>query len=55
MTGRPFTFEHSTDDIATALERLDIPHADVLGFSIGGIVSMRLAARHPSVVRRLIA
>jgi pimeloyl-ACP methyl ester carboxylesterase len=53
-TGRPFTFEHSADDIATALERLDIPHADVLGFSTGGIVSMRLAARHPSRVRRLI-
>jgi pimeloyl-ACP methyl ester carboxylesterase len=53
-TDRPFTFEHSADDIATALERLDIPHADVLGFSTGGIVSMRLAARHPSRVRRLI-
>ena len=53
-TGRPFTFEHSADDIATALEQLDIPHADVLGFSTGGIVSMRLAARHPSVVRHLV-
>jgi pimeloyl-ACP methyl ester carboxylesterase len=53
-TGRPFTFEHSADDIATVLERLDIPQADVLGFSTGGMVSMRLAARHPSVVRRLV-
>jgi pimeloyl-ACP methyl ester carboxylesterase len=51
---RPFTFESSADDIATVLERLDIAHADVLGFSSGGIVSMRLAARHPSLVRRLI-
>lgn len=53
-TDRPFTFENSADDVAAVLERLDIPNADVLGFSTGGIVSMRLAARHPSRVRRLI-
>ena len=51
---RPYTLENSADDIAAVLEHLEIPSADVLGFSAGGGVAMRLATRHPGRVRRLI-
>jgi pimeloyl-ACP methyl ester carboxylesterase len=44
----------SADDIAAVLDRLEVPSADVLGFSSGAGVSLRLAMRHPSRVRRLI-
>jgi pimeloyl-ACP methyl ester carboxylesterase len=51
---RPYTLESSADDIAGVLEHLEVPSADVLGFSAGGGVAMRLATRHPGRVRRLI-
>jgi pimeloyl-ACP methyl ester carboxylesterase len=51
---RPYTLENSADDIAVVLEHLEVPSADVLGFSAGGGVAMRLAIRHPGRVRRLI-
>lgn len=53
-SGRRHTFENSADDVAALLGRLDIERADVLGFSNGGNVAMRLAMRHPHLVRRQI-
>ena len=52
---RPATFEGSADDVAAVLDGLGVGPVDVLGFSNGGQVALQLAARHPSVVRRLIA
>jgi pimeloyl-ACP methyl ester carboxylesterase len=52
---RPHTFEHSADDVDALLEQLGVARADVLGFSSGAGVALRLAMRHPSRVRRLIA
>ncbi len=43
----------SADLIAGWLETLGEP-ADVIGHSMGGHVSLHLAARHPSTVRRLV-
>jgi len=40
--------------VGTALERLDCPQADVVGFSFGGIVAQQLARDDPSRVRRLV-
>jgi pimeloyl-ACP methyl ester carboxylesterase len=42
------------DDTAALIRRLGWRRADVLGFSYGGGVAMRLAGQHPGVVRRLI-
>ena len=51
---RPFTFEQSADDVASLLEQLHIPKADVFGFSNGGTTALQLAIRHPALVHRLI-
>ena len=51
----PASFERSADDVARLLARLAVGPVDVLGFSNGGQVALQLAARHPELVRRLIA
>ncbi len=40
------------EDVAAVIEQLGQP-ADVVGLSWGGLVAMRLAARHPGLVRRV--
>jgi pimeloyl-ACP methyl ester carboxylesterase len=41
------------DDMALLLEKLGFGQVDVLGYSMGGAVALRLAVQHPSRVRRL--
>src|SRR5687768_17877901 len=50
----PIRFDTSADDVATVLGALKIPRADVMGFSNGASVALRLAIRHPTLVRRLV-
>jgi pimeloyl-ACP methyl ester carboxylesterase len=47
-------FETMADDIAALIAQLGIGPADVLGFSLGGAVALRLAIQHPDTVRRLV-
>lgn len=42
------------DDAATLLRELGAPNATVFGWSMGGVVALGLAARHPSAVSRLV-
>jgi pimeloyl-ACP methyl ester carboxylesterase len=42
------------DDVAALVRHLGAERADVLGFSYGGGVAMRVADQHPGVLRRLI-
>ncbi len=42
------------DDMAVLIEKLGLEQVDVLGYSLGGGVAFRLAAQHPSRVRRLV-
>ena len=42
------------DDIAALIESLDIPRADVMGYSLGGGVALQTAIRHPGSVRKLV-
>jgi pimeloyl-ACP methyl ester carboxylesterase len=51
---RPASFESSAEDLAALLRRLEVGPVDVLGFSNGGNTAMRLAMRHPDLVRRQI-
>ena len=51
----PESFEQDADDVATLLKYLQIPKANVLGFSNGGTTALQLAIRHPQLVHKLIA
>lgn len=51
---RPFRYEQLADDVAALLGELRVPQVDVLGYSLGGGVSQRLAIQHPSLVRKLV-
>ncbi|WP_406042230.1 alpha/beta hydrolase [Micromonospora sp. NBC_00898] len=51
---RPLRFESMADDIAELLRHLDLPEADVLGYSLGGGVALRTAIQHPGLARRLV-
>jgi len=51
---QPVTFERSADDVAGLLGHLQVPHADLLGFSNGGTVALQVAIRHPQLVRKLV-
>jgi 2-succinyl-6-hydroxy-2,4-cyclohexadiene-1-carboxylate synthase len=55
-TGPPerMTVERTADDLATILERVNAAPADVLGYSLGARVALRLAVAHPALVRRLV-
>ena len=40
-------------DLDQFLQELDVPTADVVGFSLGGRIALALAAHRPAKVRRL--
>lgn len=51
---RPLRYEQLADDVDALLEKLGVKQADVLGYSLGGGVALRLAIQHPSRVRKLV-
>jgi pimeloyl-ACP methyl ester carboxylesterase len=51
---QPLTFEGSADDVAGLLRYLNVPQADLLGFSNGASVALQVAIRHPQFVRKLV-
>jgi pimeloyl-ACP methyl ester carboxylesterase len=51
---RPLTPEQMADDVAALLKHLKIGRADIFGYSMGGIVALGLAIRHPEVVGRVV-
>ena len=55
VEGRPFSYEEMTEDTAALLNALGIKNADVVGWSDGGQIALRLAAVHPELVRRVVA
>ena len=51
----PAEYRHLlADDIAALIQYYGAARADVLGFSYGGGIAMRVVDQHPGVVRRLI-
>jgi pimeloyl-ACP methyl ester carboxylesterase len=51
----PYSAEFFVTTVASALDRLDIKDALVVGESIGGSIALLLAARHNPRVRRVVA
>jgi pimeloyl-ACP methyl ester carboxylesterase len=51
---RPLSFELMAGDIATLIKHLGFAKADVMGYSLGGGVSLRTAIGYPEVVRKLV-
>jgi 2-succinyl-6-hydroxy-2,4-cyclohexadiene-1-carboxylate synthase len=49
-----YAVECQAGDVASILARLDAAPADVIGYSMGARIALRLAADHPSVVHRLV-
>ncbi len=51
---RPLRFEQMADDIAALMKHLGIASADIMGYSLGGGVSLQTAIRHPEAVSKLV-
>lgn len=52
---RPITYPALADDVAAFMEAVDLPKADVFGYSMGAAAGLQLAIRHPEKVDQLIA
>jgi len=55
VAGRELSYEGMTEDTAALLVQLGIQGADVVGWSDGGQLALRLAFTHPELVRRVVA
>jgi len=53
-TSRKISYEQFSDDAAALLRALKVERADVMGYSQGGGVGLRLAVRHPALVNKLV-
>lgn len=51
----PLTYEKFADDAAGVLAALNVPTADVLGYSMGCTAAIIMAVRHPERVGKLVA
>lgn len=54
LTGRPITHADMANDVAALLQKLGYDSVDVIGYSMGGGVGLRLAIQHPAAVRKLV-
>ena len=52
---RPYGYDLMADDVVALLDRLQVPRADVVGWSDGGILGLDLAMRHPARVGKVFA
>lgn len=50
----PYSLDDLVDDAVALLDRLGIERASVVGLSLGGMTGLRLAAREPARVTRLV-
>jgi pimeloyl-ACP methyl ester carboxylesterase len=53
-TSRELSYPGFADDAAALLRALQVERADVMGYSQGGGVALRLALRHPTLVNKLV-
>ena len=51
---RPLRSADLASDVVGLLQHLEVPQADVFGFSVGGATALHLVIEHPALVRKLI-
>lgn len=51
---RPIRLETCADDVAALIRHLGLERVDVVGYSFGAGVGLRLAIQHPELVRKLV-
>ena len=51
---RPMSFENMAADVAAIIRSLGYDKVDVVGYSMGGTIGLRLALDHPELVNRLV-
>ncbi len=54
IPGRKLSYEGMAEDTAALMARLGIANADLVGWSDGGQIALRLAFTHPQLVRRVV-
>ncbi len=54
LAAEPYTTADQADDAAGVLEALGAAPAHVVGISMGGMIALELALRHPQLVRKLV-
>jgi len=54
VAGRELSYDGMTEDTAAFLTQQGIHNADLVGFSDGGQIALRLAFTHPELVRRVV-
>lgn len=52
---RPITYPNLADDVAAFMDAVRLEKADVFGYSVGAIVGLQFAIRHPTKIRKLVA
>ncbi len=50
---RPITYPNMADDVAAFMDAVGLPKADVFGYSMGSVVALQVAIRHPAKVQKL--
>lgn len=50
---RPLSYDQMAEDTAALLRQLKVKNADFFGYSMGGSIALRIAMRHPELVRRM--
>ncbi|SEG69055.1 Pimeloyl-ACP methyl ester carboxylesterase [Actinacidiphila yanglinensis] len=53
-TDRPLTVPGLASDVGALLDRLGVERADLLGYSLGGLVALQIAVTRPERVGRLV-
>lgn len=52
---RPITYPNLADDVAAFMDAVGLEKADVFGYSVGAVVGLQVAIRHPKKIGKLVA